>query len=74
MNEGPNNMSEFHRQLSFKVGLLPKSNSKETLVAGVKSLRTVSVRVGGFHDLERESFLIFTGFVVDQLVSLLVAF
>lgn len=42
------------------------------LLAAVKSLNVVPVKVGSFHTMERESFLIFVDFVVVQLVSLII--
>ena len=40
----------------------------------VKALRCPGLRVGTFHEMERNSALIYIGFVQSQLVNMLVAF
>ena len=48
------------------------ANLKRELKAEIRSTPLVAVRFGGFHAVERESFLIFINFVVDQVVALLI--
>ena len=55
----------------------PSPNSvlnKESFKAAVNALSCPGLKVGSFHEMERQSALIFQDFVVGQIISLLVAF
>ena len=46
---------------------------QETMKA-IKALSCPGLKVGGFHEMERQTALMFIGFVESQMISLLVAF
>ena len=47
---------------------------KESFKAAVDALSCPGLKVGGFHEMERQSALIFLDFVESQVISLLIAF
>lgn len=47
---------------------------KKQIVAALASVPPVAIKVGSFHEVERNSTLIFMHFVVSQMVGLLIAF
>ena len=56
--------------------LSPRSNtiSKESFKAAVNALSCPGLKVGSFHEMERDSALTFVDFLETQLISLLVGF
>ena len=47
---------------------------KQEIRKGVSALSCPGLKVGGFHEMERQSALIFISFVGNQITSLLVTF
>ena len=49
-------------------------NTRRKLLQAVKSLRCIGLKVGHFHEIQRNSSVVFVNFVERQLVRFLVAF
>ena len=69
---------DLKRELRAACGKLsPRADyrtTKESYKAAVNALSGPGLKVGGFHDMERQSALIFIDFVESQIIGLLVAF
>ena len=67
-------MEELKKEILDQSSLLPMAIDRRETQMFIQSIPVLAVRSGGFNNVERESTLIFVHFVIEQIVSLLIAF
>ena len=61
-------------RLNMNANMSLKMRRREEIIRIAKAIPKMGIRVGSFYTLERECTLIFLGYVINQVVSLVIAF